>query len=259
MKKSILILAIAASLSATAATTDVTWTPEIHSPTLVTFHSGPILGDYSITLIYGGKYMIQEGESFTLSITAISDANTEFNGFANNYGTGLLATGDPYSHPKDNMDGNYPNYHDNEFGIYVGSSLDIQETDGTVNHQQKVELHFNNTNNKVSNYALNHLNDGDVSKLTLSFTLAYTAPDATGYSSMVFSANEGSDVTFDTLTIANPETSVLYESIRNWGTLSAPLGTVTTLSLTTSIPEPTTATLSLLALAGLAARRRRRM
>ncbi len=215
MKKTLTALALLAltALTASAKPTEVSWIKG-KDGAMDVYTSNEVKGDFTANLKHQGRSILKKDKSFSISITTTSDARKFHKGFANEFGVGLLATDDPYAEPITHAD-------DNQFGIYVGCGKVLNFW--PYNDQRKVELHFNKENYKVENYALNHENDGQKDTLTLSFTLHYTAadPEKGRKAKMELSANPGSDVTFDTLTIDNPSTGVLFPTLQNGGTISS--------------------------------------
>ncbi len=224
MKKSLSILSllVVAAFTATASPQEAHWKYSTKGSTDIYVCNG-LKGDFTAKLQHEGQPIIRKGKAFSLSITTTSNANTPHKGFANEFGTGLLSTGNPYADPQENAG-------DNAFALYIGSGQDIMTWRN--NDQRKVELHLNNANNAVSNYALNHRNDGYKSTLTLSFTLSYTPAQEGNKSRIELSANKGSDVTFDPMVIEGAATGVLFEQLQNGGTISAPEGSKTDLRIT---------------------------
>ncbi len=240
-----LTILIATACAAAAKPANVTWT-KTSGPVTVTYQSGDISGDFIAKLKHEGKSILKKDQSFSISITTTADATTRHKGFANEYGVGLLATGDPYAEPNSKD----ANKQDNEFGLYIGSGKSVP-LNGRMLDQRKAELHFNNQVYKAKNYAINHGFDGDRDTLTLSYTLTYTAEDAVNTPRMLLTANKGSDVTFDSIMIDKPATAVLFETLQNGGMVTSPVGTKT--NITISVPSeaaPMTLTHVLLAALG---------
>ncbi len=227
MKITLLSLSLLAAfaLNSTAAPQEITWKHSTKGQTDIYTCRG-IKGDFLAKLQHEGQAIIKKGKPFSITITTTSNANTPNEGFANEYGTGLLGTSNPYYEPLSNAG-------DNSFNIYVGNGKTVPVPGWKDSDQSKVELHINNANNQVSNYAINHKNDGYKSTLTLSFTLTYTPPREGNKARMELIANKGSDVTFDPLTIDGISTGVLFENLQNGGSYPTPLGTKTDLTLTT--------------------------
>ncbi len=218
------------------------------------YTSEVILGNFNITLDYDNKPIIDDNESFSLRFTMSSDANNGYEGFANAYGTGLIGTASPYT--KDGLTD------DNQFNIYVGHDS------GAEWSEDKVELYINGSKYTVDGYTYNPLNDNNSDKLTLDFQILYQAGETAQDTKLIFSSCQSSDVQFTTMEITGITKTLDFATLTNYGeaydgsttsiTVDAPKGASTLITITTNIPEPATATLSLLALAGLAARRRRK-
>ncbi len=223
MKKIFVLLSLlaVAATSALAQPHKVKWKHESRNKAEV-YHSEKIKGDFLAKTTFKGKPILTEGKAFEISVTTTSNTNTPFDGFANGYGTGILSTIDPYAHPDSQKE-------DKQFGIYVGNNK--SGLDGYLDHRM-AQLRINGQVYSVSNYELNHINDGFRSTLTLSFTMKYTPAKGERKSQIVFTANKNSDVTFDPLTIEDITTSVLFENLQNGGTVSTPPGTRTNLSIT---------------------------
>lgn len=93
--------------------------------------------------------------------------------------------------------------------------------------------------------------------LTFTYVNAKDAPDGNDY--YTISSTPGSQIAFDTFRKEDITKSFNFSDLTNaTGYAAAPSGMITKVSITKNIPEPATATLSLLALVGLAARRRRK-
>ncbi len=222
-----LATAAVSSICAYAETTSADWTRTTSYADQTETFTTTLAGSFTLTLADAG---IELGsESFSLSVTTTAPS------FANSWGTGLLGTSDPYGNPKGK----------DQFGIYVGSTTN-----------KKVEIGTNSWGYGMTNVV--YTEPADSAPWTFSFTLTYNADADTPY--IEFSSNEGSSVTFDTKRDTNIVSTFNYATLTNVGTVDVPSGTTTTISITRGAvvaPEPATATLSLLALAGLAARRRR--
>lgn len=197
-------------------------------------YSITLTGDYNIDL---GDAAIQNGETFTLYVETIAS------GWANGYGTGLVATSNPY-------DGS--NGADN-FRMYFGRP---------GNNSQSVVFAFNNWTYDSNESKLTGVDASAApvdptqeTPLTLGMVFTYNG------SSVLVTNSENSQVLF-TINESNIVTSFNFAKLTNMGAASIP-NAVTTISITKAytapvVPEPTTATLSMLALAGLAMRRRRK-
>ncbi len=223
MKKALTVLSLLAvfalSASALAQPHKVKWKREFKDHTDVYFCKG-IEGDFLAKTTYQGNPILSEGKAFKISITTTTNANNSNEGFSNGYGTGILSTINPYDPDKQKAD--------KQFGIYVGNNR--QNLDGYLDHRM-VQLRINENVYPVSNYALNHKNDGFQSMLTLSFSMKYTPAREGNKSKIVLTANKGSDVTFDPLVIEDITTSVLFERLQNGGDVSTPPGAKTDLRI----------------------------
>lgn len=202
---------------------------------------------FSITL-QGGfdapltDYLAINNESFKLEVIQTATS------WANAYGTAVIgAGGDIYNHIHDN----------NQFRFYVGKT-------GSGNDGMHFEVNgwdYNNT--RVENYtqAAAPATPSANAPLTLGFVFDYDASN--GRSFTVYSA-DGSQATWTPKTDTNTVRTYNFENLTNVSTQAGvPSDVVTTIKLTKAytappVPEPATGSLSLLALAGLCARRRRK-
>ncbi len=254
MKKAIIAIAAIASTvtSAGAAGTvdnpiqSTEWTSTANTATGLTTYATTIDGAFDIDM---GIATIKDGESFTLTVI------TKSSGWGNSWGTGVISTTDALSgaNGKD------------QFTLYVGSTTN-----------KKTELKMN-----TWQYSLGDLNYDEVpanpsmpdNPLTLSFVIDWNAETKL----LTFSNGVDSDVTGTSHVQKDIVTTFNFSHLTNIGQpmegnnpVGSPLvapDVVTTIMVTKAtpadatggnIPEPTTATLSLLALAGLCARRRRK-
>ncbi len=209
---------------------------------------------YSITLngsfnINLGDAAIKDGESFSMTIEATAPA------WANEWGTAIAGTANPYANQQaaDN------------FRVYFGNP---------AKENQKVVYSLNNWEYTKQGAEVDYSGvpstPSTETPLTLGFTFTYVNskdagwPEGTAesnsegnYFQITNSAN--SNVKFNA-TDYNIVRSFNFSTLTNVGDVAVTDGTITTISITKAytIPEPATATLSLLALAGLAARRRRK-
>lgn len=198
-------------------------------------YSITLSGNYNIDL---GEAAIQNGESFTMIV------ETKASGWANSYGTGLVSTTNPYAGSNGA----------NEFRMYFGRP---------ENNTESVVFGFNNWEYNSTEAKLTDIDTSaapvDPSQetpLTLGMFFTYDG------SKVLITNSENSQVKF-TINENNIVTSFNFAKLTSQGAASLPADAVTTISISKAytapvVPEPTTATLSLLALAGLAARRRRK-
>ncbi len=232
MKKTLVTLASLAVASVASAADAANW-DVLAGPTEGTVtYTTTLSGLYDIDL---GEAAIKDGEAFTLTVT------TTINAHGNSWGTGIIGTHDVYD-----SNGGADNLR-----VYVGNPA----------NQDKVIFNMNNWGYEKNATDGNLVNPSEM-PLTISFTLSY---DGT---TLTYASLEGSDVTWDSASDTNIVTTFNFATLTNTTTNSqveqnaAFDGQTTTISITKAgtlpVPEPTTATLSLLALAGLAARRRRK-
>ncbi|MBR5886917.1 MAG: PEP-CTERM sorting domain-containing protein [Akkermansia sp.] len=191
-------------------------------------------GDYNIEL---GDAAIKNGESFTMIV------ETTASGWANQYGTGLVSTSNPYggSNGADN------------FRMYFGRP---------GHNNEPVVFGFNNWEYNSREGKLTGVDmtaapvaPSQDTPLTLGMIFTYDG------SKVVVTNSENSQVKF-AINENHIVSSFNFSTLTNTGAASMP-NAETFISITKAytapvVPEPTTATLSLLALAGLAARRRRK-
>ena len=247
MKKTIItLMALACSVGVAATTPE--WVIADHGNGTATY-SITLTGDYTIDL---GEAAIKGGESFTMTV------ETEASGWANGWGTGLVGTKDPYG-----SDGSNDN-----FRVYFGH----------VSSNEKLVYNLNGWAYEQSSgdACPDYSGVAESGPLTLGFTFTFVNSDdaledgenetSGGGNYFTIANSQNSDVTFS-YTDYNIVGSFNFATLTNESTTaSMPSGAVTTISITKAysapdtpgVPEPATATLSLLALAGLAARRRRK-
>ncbi len=233
MKKTLITLAALAMASVVSAATEADWTLSAGPTAGTVTYSTTLDGIFDIAL---GDAAITNGESFTLTVT------TTLNQHGNNYGTGIIGTHDVY-------DGN-------------GGANNLRVYLGNPSQQNKVIFNMNNWSYEKTPTDGNLVNPSEM-PLTFGFTLTYDGK------SLTYAPTADSDVIWDSATDSNIVTTFNFASLTN-STTNAEVpghaavfaGQNTTISITKAgtlpVPEPATATLSLLALAGLAARRRRK-
>lgn len=232
------MLATAAVSSVCAyASTAADWSYEYNSDTRVLTYTTTVTGGYNLDLVSAG--VVTKGESFDLTIT--------MSGFANYYGVAVGTGDDPYNSRQNGND---------QFSLYLGSS-----------NNQKVELRVNAWSYDCG------ADQRDYSGVTsenqrVGFTFSYRTDDDAEDGNSYFSLSSTGDsaLTFTEIKDNNVVRTYNFANLTNMPGTSWTVdpSLVTTITMTkynvdapVVVPEPATATLSLLALAGLAARRRR--
>ena len=232
---------------ATPATPD--WTITDHGDGTATY-SITLNGSYYINL---GDAAISDGESFSMSV------ETTASRWGNDWGTGLVGTSNPYA--ANGTKG------DDEFIVYIGRADKNEKLIYALNNWNYTKSDIGTGEGKVD-YTNAANSPSEEAPLTLGVTFTFVnaddAEDDNDY--FVIESTDNSDVAFS-FRDDNIVRSFNFSTLINYGGTSGagaenlvrlPDNAVTTISITKAVPEPTTATLSLLALAGLAARRRRR-
>ncbi len=243
MKKT--IIALMALAGAAMAATTPEWSFVDNGNGTATY-SVTLNGNYTIDL---GKAAIENGEAFTMTV------ETKASGWANQYGSGLVSTNDPYSY------NTAPEQADNNFRMYFGSANNTERVVVGINRWSYGSNESKLTGIDVSNVPA--LESGSatktVSPLTLGMVLTYN-----GSSLLTITNTADSDIKFS-ISESNVVGTFNFATLTNTGVASMPdaetfisITKAYTAPITPAVPEPTTATLSLLALAGLAARRRRK-
>lgn len=220
MKKTSIALLALSSIVAADTITDPTWNKAYNADDSITWTT-TLTGEYNFDL---GDIAVTNGESFSMTVVYTADT------WANSWGSGVISTGSLYDHQ----------YGADGFRFYVGK-------EGTSNEQVNVEV--NNWGYGMENVVFN-----TTEGMPLTFGIVFTWDSEAGTISMA--PAEGSMVTWTPKTDSHIVGSFNISHLQNVGSVAVPSGTVTTISITKA-PEPSAATLSLLALAGLAARRRR--
>lgn len=183
-------------------------------------------------------------DAFTLSFNLVDfDANNWTDALAM-YSNGTTAGTNHSIQLQKSNTGNLMVYTENFTGSNVGgdaSNINL----GAVNDLKGKQITLTFSGNVLTAYV-----DGTALEDTVTFTYAEGTTPSTALTGFQFGAAFGGD------RVSN---SVTVDDIYMWNrALSADEVASLPISTTPAVPEPTTATLSLLALAGLAARRRRR-
>ncbi|MCD8070166.1 MAG: PEP-CTERM sorting domain-containing protein [Akkermansiaceae bacterium] len=157
---------------------------------------------------------------------------------SNEWGVALLAsTTDPFA---DTYSGGF------QFYLANGTSQ-------SATNKDKFQVKLNNTNKNTYALTQSDITSGD----TVSYTLAYAADTSTLTVTLSFTDAETSEVTTQTAsTTMGSDASISALSTSAAGLEGWTLGDIT-VTVTSAVPEPATATLGLLALGALALRRRR--
>lgn len=239
MKKKLMLISCLVSAAAMADTQTTTpdWTVVDNGDGTLTY-TATVSGNYNFSL---GDAAITDGESFTLSVETTAD------GWANGWGTGLVGTVDPYNR----------SWNADNFGVYFG-----RPTHNTTQLEVDVNLWSYKDGEKFNDISYTKTDIENASSLTLGFTFQFvnSTDAADGNNYIVMGTTQNSDVQFSSVMDDNVVTSYNFAALTNTGAASM-TNPVTTIVITKpgslSVPEPATVTLSLLALAGLVARRRR--
>lgn len=236
MKKSLIALLV---FGCTVMAEDPIWNMQINTNGTATWTT-TLVGGFNFDL---GDLAIKDGESFTLSVKQTATS------WANGYGTGVISTGDPYDANREN----------DQFRFYVGKT-------GTDNAKVIMDVNgweYDSSKDRLDGYTNNAPQDPSAeAPLTLGFVFQFVNGDDAANSNdyFVLSSAPGADVVF-AKTDDNIVRSFNFSHLQNTSSQAAlPGDVVTTISITKEylVPEPATATFSLLALAGFAARRRRK-
>ena len=243
-------MALAGIASADVATTPV-WTTASTTPGQVTY-SFTQVGSFNFTDL--GDAAIKDGESFSITMEFYAVSNP----FLQGNGLSFLAAKNGNADLYDINGGN------DQFRFYV------RPGEGIVNFGVNGWIYGigadAGTQLKNSIYtapAPDSVSAETPVKFGLTFTYVNNADSANGDNYFILAPTADSQFQFDAHTDYNCVRSFNFSDLTNYtGTwTNAPSDIVTTVSITKAgelVPEPTTATLSLLALAGLAARRRRK-
>lgn len=249
MKKTfIALMALTGVATADVATTPV-WTTSSPAPGQVTY-SFTQTGSFNFTDL--GDAAIKDGESFTITMKFVCPSNP----FVQGDGLSFVAAKSGSGSDLYDINGNH-----NQFRVYLrpkDQCLILSLNGWTYGYGGDAAT-------DSSSYVENFPQTGDISAenpVVLGFTLQYVAE---GDNHFTFSTTEDSQVQIAPITDYNVVKSYNFSDLTNYTGqwVNAPADLVSTISITKageipSVPEPTTATLSLLALAGLAARRRRK-
>ncbi|MBE6435991.1 MAG: PEP-CTERM sorting domain-containing protein [Akkermansiaceae bacterium] len=202
-----------------------------------------------------GEASITNGESFTLTMKFYAESNPFLQSNALSFLTAKAGSGSDIYDIAGNTD--------NQFRVYIRES--DQTLHFNVNGGNGSWKYGHNTEGKseFANYVWNIPAQNEISSETpvlIGLTFNYVS---TGDNHFTISATADSQIQFDAFTEYNVVHSFNFSDLTNYtgSYTNAPSNLVTTVSITKAgklVPEPTTATLSLLALAGLAARRRRK-
>ena len=250
MKKTLIaLIALAGVATADVATTPV-WTSTSTKPGQVTY-SFTQTGSFNFTDL--GAAAIKDGESFSITMEFYAVSNPFLQGNGLSFLAAKNGTADLYD-----INGN-----NDQFRFYV------RPGDGIVNFSVNGWIYGmgGDAGTQLSNTSYTAPAPESVStetpvKFGLTFTYVNEADAANGDNYFTIAPTADSQFQFNVQTDYNCVRSFNFSDLTNYtGTYTnAPADIVTTISITKAgvIPEPTTATLSLLALAGLAARRRRK-
>ena len=243
MKKT--IIALMALTGAAVAATTPEWSFVDNGNGTATY-SVTLNGNYTIAL---GEAAIENGEAFTLIV------ETTASGWANQYGSGLVSTNDPYNY------NTTAEKADDNFRMYFGSDNNSERVVVGINRWSYGSSESKLTGVDASNVpALKTGSNAEtVSPLTLGMVLTYN-----GSNLLTVTNTADSDIKFS-ISESNIVGSFNFATLTNTGAASIP-NAQTSISITKAytapiapaVPEPATATLSLLALAGLVMRRRRK-
>lgn len=249
MKKTLIALMALSGVAAADVATTPVWTTSSTAPGQVTY-TFTQTGSFNFTDL--GDAAIKDGESFTLTMKFVCPSNPFIQG------NGLSFVAAKNGSNSDLYDINGAN---NQFRVYLRPKDDclILSLNGwTYGYGGDAQT-------DSTSYVTTLPQTGDISAnnpVILGFTLQYVAE---GNNYFTFATTEDSQVQITPITDYNVVRSYNFSDLTNYtdNWVNAPADIVSTISITKAgelptVPEPTTATLSLLALAGLAARRRRK-
>lgn len=201
-----------------------------------------------------GDAAISNGESFSMTLTFCSTSNPFLQGNALSFIAAKAgSTSDLYD-----IAGNT----NNQFRLYIRQSdhafhFNVNGGNSNWNYGHNTDNH-----SEFSNYTWNVPEVSTISSdnpVLIGLTFTYVAE---GDDYFTISPTNDSQIQFDTFTEDNVVHTLNFSDLTNYTASysNAPSDMVTTIAITKSgqLPEPTTATLSLLALVGLVARRRRK-
>ncbi len=248
MKTTVLtLLALAGVAMAVEPATTPTWTTSSTAPGQITY-SFTQSGSFNFTDL--GNAAIKDGESFTLTMSFTCTTNP----FVQGNGLSFLAAKADSTYDLYDISGG-----NNQFRLYIrpGDSCLMFNINGWSYGYGEAQTDSTSYTSTLPETA------SAQTPVTLGFRITYVNDaDAGGDSYISFSSTEDSQIQFATITDYNVVRSYNFSDLTNYtgSYTNAPAELVTTVSITKAgelVPEPATATLSLLALAGLAARRRR--
>lgn len=253
MKKTLIaLLSLAGVAVAVDPATTPVWTTSSTSPGQVTY-SFTQTGSFNFTDL--GDAAIKDGESFSLTFEIYAKSNPFLQGGGLSFLAAKNGDADLY-----NINGG-----NNQFRFYV------RPGDGVVNFNINGWIYGMGSDitpdygSVLDNASYTAPAPGDVSadkpvKLGLTFTYVNETDAPNGDNYFIISPTADSQFQFDAKTDYNCVRSFNFSDLTNYtkNYANAPADIVTTVSITKVVPEPATATLSLLALCGLAARRRRK-
>lgn len=244
MKKTLAV--VFATMSGIAMGASPIWQVTQTDSTHITYTTNQT-GTYSFDSL--GDATINNGESFSMTMKFVCPTNPFVQGNAISF----LAAKAGSSSDLYDINGD-----DNQFRLYIrpgGNFLQFSVNGWNYG--------TNTTGNNTSDYSFNIPSDINAETpviIGVTFTFVNSADAEDGNDYFTISATEDSQVQFSTLTDDNVVKSFnFYDLTNSTSYASAPSDMETTFSITKLgvIPEPSTAALSLLALAGLAMRRRR--
>ena len=251
MKKTLIALMALAGLAAADVATTPEWITTSTAPGQVTY-TFTQTGSFNFADL--GDAAIKDGESFSITMEFYAVSNPFLQGNGLSFIAAKNGNADLYD-----INGN-----NDQFRFYV------RPGDGIVNFSVNGWVYGmgRDARTQLSNTSYTAPAPDSVSaenpvKFGITFTYVNDADAADGNSYFTLAPTADSQFQFAAQTDYNCVCSYNFSDLTNYtGTwTNAPSDIVTTVSITKAgelVPEPTTATLSLLALAGLAARRRRK-
>ena len=251
MKKTIIALMALAGVAAADVADTPVWTTTSTAPGKVTY-SFTQTGSFDFTDLGGAA--IKDGESFSLTLEIYAPSNPFLQGGGLSFLSAKNGTNDLYNINGDN----------NQFRFYV------RPGDGIVNFSVNGWVYGmgGDAGTALQNAVYTAPAPDSVSaetpvKLGITFTYVNGTDAADGDNYITLAPTADSQFQFDVHKDNNCVRTFNFSDLTNYTETytNAPADIITTVSITKAgelVPEPTTATLSLLALAGLAARRRRK-